>query len=120
MMNKNIRKFLLVAAALAVASAALAQLRRPNNVQRRAAAQQQQAAAEAKSVKAALERTGWTGDVEPVVCFASGTFQGDFATVGKVLVANAEAFVKWLGERPSARAPGDCARLVQLLETRDL
>ena len=79
-----------------------------------------QAAAEAKSVKAALERTGWTGDVEPVVCFASGTFQGDFATVGKVLVANAEAFVKWLGERPSARAPGDCARLVQLLETRDL
>ena len=79
-----------------------------------------QAAAEAKAVKAALERAGWSGEVEPVVCFASGTFQGDLTMVGKVLIANAEAFVKWLGERPSVRAPGDCARLVQLLETRDL
>ena len=79
-----------------------------------------QAAAEAKAVKAALARAGWTGEVAPVVCFASGTFQGGFATVGKVLVANAEAFVKWLAEQPAVRASGECARLVQLMETRDL
>jgi len=79
-----------------------------------------QAAAEAKAVKAALARAGWTGEVAPVVCFASGTFQGGFAMAGKVLVANAEAFVKWLAEEPAVRAPGECARLVQLLETRDL
>ena len=79
-----------------------------------------QATAEAKAVGAVLARAGWTGEVFPVVCFASGTFKDGFAQSGKVLVANAEAFVKWLGERPSARAPGDCARLVQLLETRDL
>ena len=79
-----------------------------------------QAAAEAKSVKAALESAGWSGEVEPVVCFASGTFQGGISTAGKVLVANAEAFVKWLGERPTARTPDECARLVQLLETRDM
>ena len=79
-----------------------------------------QAAAEAKSVKAALERAGWSGEVGPVVCFASGTFQGGISTAGKVLVANAEAFVKWLGERPAVRTPDECARLVQLLETRDM
>ena len=79
-----------------------------------------QAAAEAKAVKAALARAGWTGEVAPVVCFASGTFQGGFATAGKVLVANAEAFVQWLAGQPAVRAPGECARLVQLLETRDL
>ena len=79
-----------------------------------------QAASEAKAVKAALARAGWEGEVAPVVCFASGTFQGDFAQAGKVLVANAEAFVKWLAGRPAARAAGECARLVQLMETRDL
>ncbi len=79
-----------------------------------------QAAAAAKAVKAALERAGWSGEVEPVVCFASDTFQGGLTTAGKVLVANAGAFAKWLGERPSVRAPGECARLVQLLETRDM
>ncbi len=79
-----------------------------------------QAASEAKAVKAALARAGWEGEVAPVVCFASGTFQGDFAQTGKVLVANAEAFVKWLAGQPAARAAGECARLVQLMETRDL
>ena len=79
-----------------------------------------QVTAESKAVKASLERAGWTGDVVPVVCFASGTFQGGFTMSGKVLVANAEAFVKWLTEQPAVRAPGECTRLVQLLETRDL
>ena len=79
-----------------------------------------QVTAESKAVKAALERAGWTGEVIPVACFASGTFQGGFTRSGKVLVANAEAFVKWLAEQSAVRAPGECARLVQLLETRDL
>ena len=79
-----------------------------------------QAAAEAKAVKSALERAGCAGEVAPVVCFASGMFQGGFATAGKVLVANAESFVKWLGEQPSVRSQGECARFVQLLETRDM
>ena len=65
-------------------------------------------------------RAGWTGEVSPVVCFVSGTFGDGLAQAGKVLVANAEAFMKWLGERPAVHAPGECTRLVQLMETRDL
>ena len=78
-----------------------------------------QATAEAKAVGAVLARAGWTGEVSPVVCFASGTFKDGFAQSGKVLVANAEAFLKWLVAQPSVHAPGECARVVQLLETRD-
>ena len=78
-----------------------------------------QATAEAKAVGAVLARAGWTGEVFPVVCFASGTFKDGFAQSGKVIVANAEAFVKWLVAQPSVHAPGECARVVQLLETRD-
>ena len=78
-----------------------------------------QAMAEAKAVGAVLVRAGWTGEVFPVVCFASGTFKDGFAQSGKVLVANAEAFLKWLVAQPSVHAPGECARVVQLLETRD-
>ena len=78
-----------------------------------------QATAEAKAVGAVLARAGWTGEVFPVVCFASGTFKDGCAQSGKVLVANAEAFLKWLVAQPSVHAPGECARVVQLLETRD-
>ena len=78
-----------------------------------------QATAEAKAVGAVLARAGWTGEVFPVVCFASGTFKDGFAQSGKVLVANAEAFLKGLVAQPSVHAPGECARVVQLLETRD-
>ena len=78
-----------------------------------------QATAEAKAVGAGLVRAGWTGEVFPVVCFASGTFKDGFTQSGKVLVANAEAFLKWLVAQPSMHAPGECARVVQLLETRD-
>ena len=79
-----------------------------------------QVTAESKAVRASLERAGWAGEAIPVVCFASGTFQGGLTKSGKVLIANADAFVKWLAEQPTVRAPGECARLVQLLETRDL
>ena len=78
-----------------------------------------QATAEAKAVGAEFSRAGWTGEVFPVVCFASGTFKDGFAQSGKVLVANAEAFMKWLVTQPSVHAPGECARVVQLMETRD-
>ena len=81
-----------------------------------------QALAEAKAVKSALEDAGWTGEVVPVACFVSGTFSGGFVRMEKtkVIVANAEAFMKWLAEQPTVHAPGECARLVQLMETRDL
>ena len=81
-----------------------------------------QSLAEAKAVKAALEDAGWTGEVAPVVCFVSGTFGDGFVQTEKtkVIVANADAFMKWLVKQPTARAAGDCARLVQLIETRDL
>jgi hypothetical protein len=79
-----------------------------------------QAMAEAKAVGAVLVRAGWTGEVFPVVCFASGTFKDGFARAGKVLVANAEAFVAWLIEQPRQFPSSACGRLVQLMETRDL
>ena len=79
-----------------------------------------QAVSEAKAVKTALAHAGWTGEVEPVVCFASGTFKDGFARAGKVLVANAEAFVAWLIEQPRQFPSGACGRLVQRMETRDL
>lgn len=77
-----------------------------------------QASAEAKAVKAALGRAGWTGEVAPVVCFASGTFQDGLAKAGTVLVANADAFLQWLQKQPGALAANECARLTQLMETR--
>ena len=77
-----------------------------------------QASAEGKAVKAALERAGWAGDVAPVLCFASGTFQNHLANVGPVLVANAEAFVEWLRSQPARLAASELARLLQLMETR--
>ena len=79
-----------------------------------------QAAAEAKAVREVVARADWKGEVVPVVCFASGTFQGNFAKAGKALVANAEAFVAWLLEQPRQCAAGECARLAQLMVTRDL
>ena len=77
-----------------------------------------QASAEAKAVKAALVRAGWTGEVAPVVCFASGTFRDGFAKAGTVLVANAEAFLQWLQKQPRALSENECIRLIQLMETR--
>jgi hypothetical protein len=77
-----------------------------------------QASAEAKAVKAALVRAGWTGEVAPVVCFASGTFRDGFAKAGTVLVANAEGFLQWLQKQPRALSENECIRLIQLMETR--
>ena len=75
MMNKNIWKFLLVAAALAVATAALAQLRRPNNLLRRAAAMQQQAAPEAKPIADQLKEIPKGTNGVPILNFENAPLE---------------------------------------------
>ena len=64
--------------------------------------------------------TAFDAYVKPRVDSYLARLEGGLAQAGKVVVANAEAFMKWLAEQPTVRAPGDCARLIQLMETRDL
>ncbi len=76
-----------------------------------------QAVKEAEAVKAALRRAGWEGDVTPVVCFASDTFDAGSATVGGVLVLNACEFERRLAQTAETVPPQELSRLVQLMET---
>ena len=58
-----------------------------------------QATREATAVQAALKRAGWTtGDVKPVVCFASDTFADTQRTIGTTMVLNAAGVTAWENE----------------------
>ena len=76
-----------------------------------------QALSEAKDVRSALEKTGWTGEAVPVVCFASNTYAESCSAVKGVTLVNANALVGWILTRPQAIAPNELGRLVQLMET---
>ena len=77
-----------------------------------------QATHEASAVQAALKRAGWTtGDVKPVLCFASDTFADAQRTVGAVMVLNAAGVAAWIVGCPKVLTAGDVERVAQLMET---
>ena len=77
-----------------------------------------QAMREAAAVKDALKRAGWTtGDVKPVVCFASDTFADARRPVGAVMVLNASGVAAWIVEQPKVLSASDVERVAQLMET---
>lgn len=77
-----------------------------------------QATREAAAVQAALARAGWTtGEVKPVVCFASDTFSDTRRAVGAVMVLNAEVAAGWIEAQPKVMSDGDVERIAKLMET---
>ena len=77
----------------------------------------QQAIREAAAVKDELAKTGWTGSVTPVLCFASDTFDAGCSAAGPARLINAQELCGWLRAQPDAMAPADIERLVQLMST---
>ena len=77
-----------------------------------------QAAREAAAVQAALTRAGWTtGEVKPVVCFATNTFSDEQRAIGAVMVLNAAGAAAWILGRPKVLTANDVERVAQLMET---
>ena len=77
-----------------------------------------QAAREAAAVQAALTRAGWTtGEVKPVVCFATNTFSDEQRAIGTVMVLNAAGAAAWILGRPKVLTANDVERVAQLMET---
>ena len=78
----------------------------------------QQAICEADAVEAALSAAGWTGNVTPVLCFASDTFVKDSAAAGSARLINAKSLPGWLGAQPETLSASEIERLVQLIGAR--
>ena len=77
-----------------------------------------QATREATAVQAALKRAGWTtGDVKPVVCFASDTFADTQRTIGTTMVLNAAGVTAWIVGCPKILTGDEVERVAQLMET---
>ena len=77
-----------------------------------------QATREAAAVQAALRRAGWTtGDVKPVVCFASDTFADTQRTIGTTMVLNAAGVTAWIVGCPKILTGDEVERVAQLMET---
>lgn len=77
-----------------------------------------QATREAAAVQAALKRAGWTtGDVKPVVCFASDTFADTQRTIGTTMVLNAACVTAWIVGCPKILTGDEVERVAQLMET---
>lgn len=74
---------------------------------------------EAEAVKTELLRAGWTGEVTPVLCFASDTFAEGQRTAGRVTVLNLAKLVAWLSERGVVLPPNELERLTRLMTTRE-
>ena len=68
-------------------------------------------------MKDELAKTGWTGSVTPVLCFASDTFDAGCSAAGPARLINAQELCGWLRAQPDAMAPADIERLVQLMST---
>jgi hypothetical protein len=74
-----------------------------------------QARREATAVKRALKRAGWEGEVTPVVCFASDTFENGCRAVGPVMVLNAREIPRWFAEQSVVLGPDEIERLAELI-----
>ena len=77
-----------------------------------------QAIREADAVNAELAKTGWDGNVTPVLCFASDTFADASAKAGAAQLVNAGALCGWLLSQPKTLAPAELERLTQLIAAR--
>lgn len=75
----------------------------------------QQTLREGDAVQRELEKAGWKGSVQPVLCFASDTFGAGHAVVGRVELVNARDLAGWVQTLPEALAPNELERLIQLV-----
>ena len=75
-----------------------------------------QARREAGFVRTALARAGWTGEVTPVLAFASDTFREHRAEIGGAVVLNSCELKSSFGTDRVVIAPADLDRLVSLME----
>ena len=73
---------------------------------------------EADAVQAELAKAGWEGEITPVLCFASDTFDRGAEKAGSALLINAKELCGWLKSRPEVLAPAERERLVQLMAAR--
>ena len=73
---------------------------------------------EADAVRAELAKAGWEGEITPVLCFASDTFDRGAERAGSALLINAKELCGWLKSRPEVLAPAERERLVQLMAAR--
>ena len=73
---------------------------------------------EADAVRAELAKAGWEGEITPVLCFASDTFDRGAEKAGSALLINAKELCGWLKSRPEVLAPAERERLVQLMAAR--
>lgn len=71
---------------------------------------------EASRVKAALAKTGWRGEVTPVLVFASDTFVSHIAEVRGVVVINSCEINSSFGTERVVLPPADLERLVSIME----
>ena len=73
---------------------------------------------EADAVRTELAKAGWEGEITPVLCFASDTFDRGAERAGSALLINAKELCGWLKSRPEVLAPAERERLVQLMAAR--
>lgn len=70
---------------------------------------------EAAQVRSALAAAGWTGDVMPVLAFASDTFRAQVAEVDGVVVINSCSLASAFAAETVVIAPAELQRLVGLM-----
>lgn len=73
---------------------------------------------EASLVKATLAKAGWTGDVTPMLTFASDTFRPNVAGVQGAVVLNSCDLAKSFAAERSVLSGAELERLVSLMEAR--
>ena len=70
---------------------------------------------EARQVKTALARSGWTGPVTPILAFASDTFKAHIAELQGAVVINASDLAKSFETDRAVIPPTELERLVSLM-----
>ncbi len=76
-----------------------------------------QARQEAALVKAALAKSGWSGDVTPVLAFASDTFKAHIAELNGAVIINSCELARSFETERVVIPPAELERLVSLMET---
>ena len=67
-------------------------------------------------MKSALAEAGWTGQVTPVLAFASDTFEAKIAESGGVVIINSNALEASFASVRTVLPPAELDRLVRLME----
>lgn len=71
---------------------------------------------EAADVRAELAKKGWTGQVTPILAFASNTFEAQIAELQGVVILNANSLTNSFNTERIVLAPAEIDRLIALME----